>query len=128
MATIAPRPITRGRSVVGEVLFWLALAVAFIFFMFPLFWLLVTSLKQRSEVTLLPPTFVPFVDFQPTAINYLAEEHARSCPTIPRPRGDRPAHPGHRASPRYRWWLSPRAPQHHGRAPTAYSVLLGLTA
>ena len=55
MATIAPRPITRGRSIVGEVLFWLALAVAFIFFMFPLFWLLVTSLKQRSEVTLLPP-------------------------------------------------------------------------
>jgi len=54
------------------VLFWLALAVAFLFFMFPLYWLLVTSLKQRSEVTLLPPTFVPFADFQPTTINYLA--------------------------------------------------------
>ena len=72
MATIAPRPITRRGSIVGEVLFWLALAIAFVFFMFPLFWLLVTSLKQRSEVTLLPPTFVPFVDFQPTTINYLA--------------------------------------------------------
>src|SRR5690349_18217969 len=72
MATIAPRPLTRRRSIVGEVLFWLALAIAFIFFMFPLFWLLITSLKQRSEVTLLPPTFVPFVDFQPTTINYLA--------------------------------------------------------
>jgi multiple sugar transport system permease protein len=72
MAIIAPTPITRRRSLIGEVLFWLALAVAFIFFMFPLYWLLVTSLKQRSEVTLLPPTFVPFADFQPTLINYLA--------------------------------------------------------
>ena len=72
MATIAPRPIVQRRSIAGRVLFWLALAIAFIFFMFPLYWLLVTSLKQRSEVTLLPPTFVPFVDFQPTSINYLA--------------------------------------------------------
>jgi multiple sugar transport system permease protein len=72
MAIVAPTPITRRRSPIGEVLFWLALAVAFLFFMFPLYWLLVTSLKQRSEVTLLPPTFVPFVDFQPTTINYLA--------------------------------------------------------
>jgi multiple sugar transport system permease protein len=54
------------------VLFWLALAIAFIFIMFPLYWQLITSLKQRSEVTLLPPSFVPFVDFQPTSINYLA--------------------------------------------------------
>ena len=72
MAIIAPVPITRRRSMIGEVLFWLALVVAFIFFMFPLYWLLVTSLKQRSEVTLLPPTFLPFVDFNPTLLNYLA--------------------------------------------------------
>jgi multiple sugar transport system permease protein len=72
MATIAPTPITQRRSIAGRMLFWLALAVAFVFFMFPLYWLIVTSLKQRSEVTLLPPTFIPFVDFQPTTINYLA--------------------------------------------------------
>src|SRR5215212_11254794 len=72
MATIAPVPLTRRRSLIGEVLFWLALAVAFLFFMFPLYWLLITSLKQRSEVTLLPPTVLPFIDFQPTTINYLA--------------------------------------------------------
>ena len=29
MATIAPVPITRRRSIVGEVFFWLALAIAF---------------------------------------------------------------------------------------------------
>jgi multiple sugar transport system permease protein len=72
MAAVTPTPITRRRSLAGEVLFWLALAVAFVFFMFPLYWLIVTSLKQRSEVTLLPPTFVPFADFKPTLINYLA--------------------------------------------------------
>ena len=52
MATIAPVPITRRHSIIGEVFFWIALAVAFIFFMFPLYWLLMTSLKLRSEVTL----------------------------------------------------------------------------
>jgi multiple sugar transport system permease protein len=72
MATIAPVPITRRGSIVGRVLFWLALAIAFVFCMFPLYWLLVTSVKQRSEVTLLPPTVLPFIDFQPTTINYLA--------------------------------------------------------
>src|SRR5262245_32514154 len=72
MATNAPTPITNRRSIVGEIFFWLALAIAFFFFMFPLYWMLVTSLKERSEVNLLPPTFIPFVDFQPTAINYLA--------------------------------------------------------
>src|SRR5215472_11078645 len=72
MATIAPRPLTQRRSIAGRVVFWLALTVAFVFFMFPLYWLLVTSVKQRSEVTLLPPTVLPFIDFQPTTINYLA--------------------------------------------------------
>ena len=72
MATIAPAPLTQRRSLAGRVLFWVGLSVAFVFFMFPLYWLIVTSLKQRSEVTLLPPTFVPFLDFEPTALNYLA--------------------------------------------------------
>lgn len=64
-----------GRSplrIVGEVLFWLALVAALVFFLFPLAWMLITSVKARSEVTLLPPTFVPYVQFQPTLDNYLA--------------------------------------------------------
>jgi len=72
MATIVPTPLTQRRSIAGRGLFWVGLSVAFVFFMFPLYWLIVTSLKQRSEVTLLPPTFVPFLDFEPTALNYLA--------------------------------------------------------
>lgn len=66
---------TTGRSplrIVGEVLFWLALVAALVFFLFPLAWMLITSVKARSEVTLLPPTFVPYVQFQPTLDNYLA--------------------------------------------------------
>src|SRR6266852_2851349 len=58
--------------VVREVLFWAALSAAFIFFLFPLYWMLVTSIKARTEVTLLPPTLFPFLDFRPVGDNYLA--------------------------------------------------------
>lgn len=54
-----------------EFLFWSALILAFVFFMFPLYWMIATSLKPRSEVELVPPTFIPFVDFQPTVNNYV---------------------------------------------------------
>ena len=58
--------------IVREVLFWLALAAAFVFFLFPLFWMLITSIKPRNEVTLLPPRYFPFLDFQPVMDNYQA--------------------------------------------------------
>ncbi len=58
--------------IVGEFLFWLALTAGFLFFLFPLLWMLITSVKQRSEVTLLPPTFIPYVQFEPVSDNYLA--------------------------------------------------------
>ncbi len=51
--------------------FWTALIVAFLFFMFPLYWMVITSLKPRSDVELVPPTFIPYVDFQPTSNNYV---------------------------------------------------------
>lgn len=57
---------------VGEFFFWLALIAALVFFLFPLVWMLITSIKARNEVTLLPPTFIPFAQFQPTVDNYLA--------------------------------------------------------
>jgi multiple sugar transport system permease protein len=59
-------------ALLKDIGFWLAVGFAFLVMMFPLYWMIVTSLKERSEVTLLPPTFVPFVDFKPTGINYLA--------------------------------------------------------
>jgi multiple sugar transport system permease protein len=65
------RPVTL-RSRLGRILFGLALAAVLFFFLFPLYWMLVTSFKERSDTTLLPATFVPFVQFRPTLINYLA--------------------------------------------------------
>ncbi len=58
--------------VIGEALFWIALVAALGFFLFPLIWMLITSVKPRNEVTLLPPTFVPFAQFEPTLDNYLS--------------------------------------------------------
>jgi multiple sugar transport system permease protein len=63
------RPPSR---LVGNVLYWVALAVGFIFFMFPLLWMLITSIKLRKDVTTLPATFIPWLQFEPTSINYLA--------------------------------------------------------
>lgn len=55
-----------------EVMFWAALGLAFLFFMFPLYLMLNTSVKARSETTLLPPRYIPFVDYQPTMDNYVS--------------------------------------------------------
>src|SRR5260370_13247063 len=52
-------------------LFWLATVLILTFFMFPLYWLVISSLKVRGDVTLTPPTLLPFVQFQPTLDNYL---------------------------------------------------------
>ena len=61
----------RLRSLVGRILFWLAVALVICFFLFPLYWMLVTSLKVRGEVTLSPPALLPFVQFKPTLNNYI---------------------------------------------------------
>ncbi len=54
-----------------EVAFWTALIGAFVFFMFPLYWMFITSIKPRAEVEFIPPTLIPFVDFEPTGKNYV---------------------------------------------------------
>ncbi len=53
-----------------RVLFWLALSAVLFFFLFPLFWLFVSSLKIPGDVTSVPPKFIPFLQFQPTLSNY----------------------------------------------------------
>ncbi len=73
---VSPAVQTSARSSLGmyylkEFGFWTALIVAFLFFMFPLYWMVITSLKPRADVELVPPTFIPFVDFQPTTNNYV---------------------------------------------------------
>ena len=50
--------------------FWLALALVFFFFMFPLYWIAVSSIKTRADVVSRVPTYIPFAQFQPTLDNY----------------------------------------------------------
>jgi multiple sugar transport system permease protein len=66
------RPAAESRSVplvrvVGLVLFWLAIALALIFFIFPVFWMLETSFKSVAEANALSPRLVGFA---PTLDNY----------------------------------------------------------
>ena len=50
--------------------FWVTLGIVFFFFMFPLYWIAVSSIKTRAEIISLTPTYLPFVQFQPTLENY----------------------------------------------------------
>src|SRR5436190_2964902 len=79
----APRPVdavgvetgrgqVRAAALLKGVIFWIALGAALLFFLFPLLFMVSTSFKIRSEVTSLPPRYIPFVDFQPTLDNYVA--------------------------------------------------------
>ncbi len=50
--------------------FWLVLSLVFIISMFPLFWILTSSFKTRADVISTTPTYIPFVQYQPTLDNY----------------------------------------------------------
>ncbi len=58
-------------STVRRTFFWLATTLVLAFFLFPLYWLIISSFKVRGEVTLTPPTLIPFIQFQPTFDNYI---------------------------------------------------------
>lgn len=55
-----------------KVAFVVALGIVFIFFTFPLYWIVTSSFKNRADVISLTPKLIPFVEFQPTLDNYLA--------------------------------------------------------
>jgi multiple sugar transport system permease protein len=50
--------------------FWITLALVFLFFMFPLFWILISSFKTRADIVSIRPTYIPYVQFEPTFNNY----------------------------------------------------------
>src|SRR5258708_9922553 len=58
-------------SLIQRTLFWLATTLVLVFFLFPLYWLVISSFKVRGDVTLRPPTLIPFLQFQPTFENYI---------------------------------------------------------
>lgn len=57
-------------SLVGQIVFWIALALVFIFFMFPLYWILISSFKTRADIVSTVPNYLPYVEFAPTGDNY----------------------------------------------------------
>ncbi len=61
-----------GRSILNQLGFWLLLSIVFIFFMFPLFWILVSSFKSRADVIAQVPSYLPWLQFEPTLENYRA--------------------------------------------------------
>ncbi|MBK8902490.1 MAG: carbohydrate ABC transporter permease [Anaerolineaceae bacterium] len=71
MTTLKPTGSPQFTNTFKEFAFWGSLILAFLFFMFPLYWMLATSIKPRAEVELTPPAFIPFVDFEPTLNNYV---------------------------------------------------------
>lgn len=55
----------------SKISFWVALILIFFFFMFPLYWILVSSFKTRADIVSTTPTYLPFIQFEPTLDNYL---------------------------------------------------------
>ena len=53
-------------------LLWLAVIVATIWCVFPFYWAIVTSFKERA-VILTKPSFIPWLDFKPTLFNWSNE-------------------------------------------------------
>jgi multiple sugar transport system permease protein len=63
---LSDRSRRRVGKAIGEVAFYLLLAVFLIAFMFVFYWMVVTSLKLPREVTVYPPAVI----FEPTLMNY----------------------------------------------------------
>lgn len=59
-----------GTSLLKRISFWLLLGLVLFFFLFPLYWIGVSSIKTRADVISRTPTYFPFIDFQPTLDNY----------------------------------------------------------
>jgi multiple sugar transport system permease protein len=57
-------------QVLKQIAFWFALAIVFLFFMFPLYWIFISSFKTRADVVSVTPTYIPYLQFQPTGNNY----------------------------------------------------------
>jgi multiple sugar transport system permease protein len=71
--TLAPasaQSMPRRRAQARRIGFWLLLILVIFFFVFPLYWILVSSFKVRADVISKTPSYFPFIDFQPTLENY----------------------------------------------------------
>ncbi len=58
------------KSLANRIGFWVVLGIVFFFFMFPLYWIAVSSIKTRTDVISRVPSYIPYTQFQPTLDNY----------------------------------------------------------
>ncbi len=58
------------QTLLQKILFWVTLGLVFLFFMFPLYWILISSFKTRADVVTTVPSYIPYVEFEPTLNNY----------------------------------------------------------
>jgi multiple sugar transport system permease protein len=65
--------VTKPRTTrLGRILLWIIIIIATAWGMFPFYWAIITSLKQPG-VILTTPSLIPWVQFQPTLINWQLE-------------------------------------------------------
>lgn len=56
----------------NNILLWIVILVATAWCVFPFYWAIITSLKEPG-VILTKPSLIPFLQFQPTLINWQLE-------------------------------------------------------
>ena len=65
--------MTKSRTTrLGRILLWIVIIIATAWGIFPFYWAIITSLKQPG-VILTTPSLIPWVQFQPTLINWQLE-------------------------------------------------------
>lgn len=63
------------KSIIGRVLFWILIAVIFVYMVFPFYWAINSALKTEAQLQMTPATFVPRTadgKFAPTLRNFVA--------------------------------------------------------
>jgi multiple sugar transport system permease protein len=64
--------IQRRQPLVSRILLWAVIAIATIWCIFPFYWAITTSFKNRSDI-LTKPTLIPWLQYQPTLFNWQSE-------------------------------------------------------
>jgi multiple sugar transport system permease protein len=62
----------RHQSLVSRILMWVVIGIATLWCIFPFYWAITTSFKNRSDIVT-KPTLIPWLDYQPTLFNWQNE-------------------------------------------------------
>jgi multiple sugar transport system permease protein len=62
----------RHQPLVSRILMWVVIGIATLWCIFPFYWAIITSFKNRSDIVT-KPSLIPWLDFQPTLFNWQSE-------------------------------------------------------